>query len=664
MGCYGIDMGTSYIKVSKLKDGKAQSVNMSGGIMSVLGSEKQILSAVYLQENGEFLIGTAAYNFCKQNPSRYVSQFKRKLGNGTYLLGGKPYTAQELYTEIFRFILREADHQGDPVEQAVLTVPAVYTDQQKQLVQEAAARAGLSDVELLEEPVAAAKCYASTQTIMEGEKVLVYDLGGGTFDTTLIERTKDGYRLLSAPRGLPACGGSLFDDVIFCDLQKKVAEIAPAALQHPVFRMELAQTATKIKHFLSVVESYDESVMVGFDMLPYHIERSWFERQIYLELEQTLTLCDQVIADAGLKPREIQQILPVGGASTMPIVSRMLAEHYPHSLLCRTDEPGSLVSYGAALNAGEGTSPFQSLNRRAQRGDADAQFSLARCYANGEGVEVNEAEAFRWYKKAAEQEFAAAQYNLGWCYDNGYGTEASKSEAFRWYKKAAEQGNAHAQYELGVRYTDGVSIKVNKAEAFRWYKAAAKQGYAIAQFSLGVCYDNGRGTTVNKLEAFRWYKKAAEQGYAAAQFNLGVCYANGQGTTVNKVEAFRWYKAAAEQGYAAAQFNLGVCYANGQGTTVNKAEAFRWYKAAAEQGLMQAQLNLGVCYEFGKGTTVNELEAFRWYKKAAEQGYAAAQNNLGLCYDNGTGTTVNESEAFRWYKKAAEQGDVDAQVNL
>ena len=622
MGYYGIDMGTSYIKVSKIKkDGKVQSVNMSGGIMSVLGSEKQILSALYLQKNGEFLVGAAAYNVCKQDPSRYVSQFKRKLGQGAYLLGGTPYTAQELYTEVFRFILKEADRQGDPVEQAVLTVPAVYTEQQKQLVQEAAARAGLAEIELLEEPVAAASCYASTQTIAEGEKILVYDLGGGTFDTALIERTKDGYRLLSEPRGLPACGGALFDDLIFCDLQQKVAEIAPNALQYNAFRIELAQTATKIKHLLSVVESYDESIMVGFDMLSYHIERNWFEEQVRPELEQTLVLCDQVIADAGLKPMEIQHILPVGGASTMPIVARMLTEHYPYSLLCRTEEPGLLVSYGAALYAD------QFLERRAQRGDAQAQYKLAeKLFLNGD--------------------------------------EEDRRTAVEWYWKAAEQGLANAQYHLGVCYANGTGTAVNKQEAFYWYKMAAEQGLAEAQFNLAICYDNGEGTAVNKPEAFRWYKAAAEQGIAVAQNNLAVCYNNGEGTAVNKPEAFRWYKAAAEQGVANAQYNLAVCYDNGKGTEVNKTEAFRWYKAAAEQGMAIAQNNLGFCYEIGAGTAVNKTEAVCWYKAAARQRYTSAQYNLARCYENGIGTEVNKTEAFRWYKAAAYQGNASARKRL
>ena len=594
MGYYGIDMGTSYIKVSKIKkDGKVQSVNMSGGIMSVLGSEKQILSALYLQKNGEFLVGAAAYNVCKQDPSRYVSQFKRKLGQGAYLLGGTPYTAQELYTEVFRFILKEADRQGDPVEQAVLTVPAVYTEQQKQLVQEAAARAGLAEIELLEEPVAAASCYASTQTIAEGEKILVYDLGGGTFDTALIERTKDGYRLLSEPRGLPACGGALFDDLIFCDLQQKVAEIAPNALQYNAFRIELAQTATKIKHLLSVVESYDESIMVGFDMLSYHIERNWFEEQVRPELEQTLVLCDQVIADAGLKPMEIQHILPVGGASTMPIVARMLTEHYPYSLLCRTEEPGLLVSYGAALYAD------QFLERRAQRGDAQAQYKLAeKLFLNGD--EEDRRTAVEWYWKAAEQGLANAQYHLGVCYANGTGTAVNKQEAFYWYKMAAEQGLAEAQFNLAICYDNGEGTAVNKPEAFRWYKAAAEQGVANAQYNLAVCYDNGKGTEVNKTEAFRWYKAAAEQGMAIAQNNLGFCYEIGAGTAVNKTEAVCWYKAAARQRYTSAQYNLARCYENGIGTEVNKTEAFRWYIVAAYQGNASARKRLREQKDFFK----------------------------------------------------------------
>ena len=114
MGQYGIDMGTSYIKVSKLKNGQVQSVNMNRGIMSILGTGNQIHSGIYLQENGDFLVGNAAYNVYKRNLSRYITQFKREIGQGTYSLVGNPILHRnsiqkysDLYCEkrLFREIL-------------------------------------------------------------------------------------------------------------------------------------------------------------------------------------------------------------------------------------------------------------------------------------------------------------------------------------------------------------------------------------------------------------------------------------------------------------------------------------------------------------------------------------------------------------------------------
>lgn len=429
MGQYGIDMGTSYIKVSKMKNGQVRSVNMSRGIASIPGTGNQIHSGLYLQENGDFLVGNAAYNVCKKNLSRYVTQFKREVGQGSYLLGGIPYTAQELYTEVFRFILQEAALQGDPAEQIVITIPALYTEQQKQLVQKAAAKAGIQEVKLLEEWMAAVTYYAFSQTMAEGEKILVYDLGGGTLDVALIIHTENGYQLLSKPQSLITCGGIMLDTPIFCDLREKVEEIAPDALNYDAFRIELAQTATKIKHCLSGVESYDESIIVGFDVLSYHIERGWYENQIRPKLEQSVALCDQAIADAGLKPHDIQRILLVGGAVAMPIVSQILMEHYPQSLICRTDEPELIVSYGAALYNEEIASSSAFLERRAKDGEAQAQYELAVNYLKGIGVDINKSKAFYWFNKAAEQGNKDAQLSLAMCWEFGDGTVENKIEA-------------------------------------------------------------------------------------------------------------------------------------------------------------------------------------------------------------------------------------------
>jgi Leucine-rich repeat (LRR) protein len=147
-----------------------------------------------------------------------------------------------------------------------------------------------------------------------------------------------------------------------------------------------------------------------------------------------------------------------------------------------------------------------------ERGLADAQIYLGWLYANGVGVEKNEREALKWYRKAAEQGQADAQINLGWLYANGVGVEKNEREALKWYRKAAEQGQADAQINLGWLYANGVGVEKNEREAVNWYRKAAEQGHAAAQDNLGWMYANGVGVEKNEREALEWYRKTKEQG--------------------------------------------------------------------------------------------------------------------------------------------------------
>jgi S1-C subfamily serine protease len=133
-----------------------------------------------------------------------------------------------------------------------------------------------------------------------------------------------------------------------------------------------------------------------------------------------------------------------------------------------------------------------------------------------------------------------------------------EAEAVKWYHKAAEQGNAAAQYHLFFCYANGRGVIKNQAEAAKWCYQAAEQGNTWAQFHLGGCYADGQGVVKNKVEAVKWFRKAAEQGHVNAQFNLGVCYSNGDGVVKNDVEAYKWELLAAAQGSEAAKKNAGI----------------------------------------------------------------------------------------------------------
>ena len=300
----------------------------------------------------------------------------------------------------------------------------------------------------------------------------------------------------------------------------------------------------------------------------------------------------------------------------------------------------------------------------AERGDAEAQKELGRCYYYGKEVEKDLREAVHWCRKAAEQGLAAAQYKLGICYDTGEGVAKDSREAARWYRKAAEQGYADAQYNLGVCYRDGEGVEKDSREAVRWFRKAAEQGDAQAQHNLGSCYAFGEGVEKELREAVRWWRKSAEQGLAQAQFNLGVCYESGKGVEKASREAVRWYRKAAEQGLAEAQFNLGNSYLNGEGVEKDIREAVRWFRKAADQGDAEAQCNLGVCYGEGNGVEKDSREAVRWYRKAAEQGLAKAQCVLGACYVTGNGVEKDLFEAWHWFSLAADQGDSNAKEIL
>jgi hypothetical protein len=204
-------------------------------------------------------------------------------------------------------------------------------------------------------------------------------------------------------------------------------------------------------------------------------------------------------------------------------------------------------------------------------------------------LEATSLEEFLRFKKAAEQGDAQAQFNLGVCYANGRGVAKDEKEAAKWFQKAAEQGQTKAQLYLGVYYTKGQGVAKDEKEAVKWIQKAAEQGHAEAQFYLGCCYAKGEGVARDQKEAVKWYRKAAEQGHAGAQCNLGYDYAVGKGMAVDEKEAAKWYRKAAEQEQTEAQFYLGRCYADGRGVAKDKKEAAKWYQKAAAQGHQKAQ---------------------------------------------------------------------------
>ncbi|VGO16593.1 Secretory immunoglobulin A-binding protein EsiB [Pontiella desulfatans] len=340
--------------------------------------------------------------------------------------------------------------------------------------------------------------------------------------------------------------------------------------------------------------------------------------------------------------------------------------------------------------AGCRSTELQSLEKRAQRGEAEAQGQLGWRYATGDGVETNLTKAVELYRQAAGQGNANAQFHLGNCYRLGRGVEQDKAKGAEWFLKAAEQGHERAQFNLGNRNR----ILGNYPEAVRWFHLAAEQGNASAQANLAQCLRMGMGTEMDMEGAFKWNRAAAEQGHARGQYNLGIHYLKGAGVAEDRELAMEWFAKAAGQGDKDARRKLHVMNAEGSDKVKALApdwnrkinagsqamaqynlalhahnlkqyeDAARWFRQAAEKESAKAQYYLATYYRDGRGVEKSMEEAVKWYRLAAEQGYAKAQYGLGLRYAKGEGVEKNPKVAAEWILKSAEQGYALAMVAM
>ena len=193
------------------------------------------------------------------------------------------------------------------------------------------------------------------------------------------------------------------------------------------------------------------------------------------------------------------------------------------------------------------------LTSAAANGSAEAQYQLGESLASDP---EKAAEAFRWFRQAAEH-YPLAARRTAECYEHGFGVDVSEVEAAKWYRKAAEAKDPVAQRRL-ARLLLNQSERTSHEEAVQWLKLAAAQNDAESQYWLGALYATGKGVKQNTSEMLNCYRKAAQNGYAPAQVVIGYMLETGSGVPKNDVEAVQWYQKAAEQGDMNALYNLGL----------------------------------------------------------------------------------------------------------
>ena len=347
----GIDLGTTNSCVSVLEGGEPTVVANAEG-------SRTTPSIVAFARNGEVLVGEVAKRQAVTNPDRTIRSVKREVGtNWSVDIDGKKYTPQEISARVLRKLKRDSEaYLGESVTDAVITVPAYFNDSQRQATKEAGEIAGFNVLRIVNEPTAAALAYGLDKGTKE-QTVLVFDLGGGTFDVSLLE-LGEGVIEVKSTSGDNHLGGDDWDQRIIDHLVKTFRGehgIDLSADKMALQRLREAAEKAKIELSAASTTSINLPYITAGPAGPLHLDtnlsRSEFQRMTQDLLDRCKGPFEQAIKDAGIKISDVEHVILVGGSTRMPAVSELVK-----SMTGRDPNkgvnPDEVVAVGAALQAG------------------------------------------------------------------------------------------------------------------------------------------------------------------------------------------------------------------------------------------------------------------------------------------------------------------------
>ncbi|MCZ2340941.1 MAG: Hsp70 family protein [Bacteroidales bacterium] len=353
MTILGIDLGTTYCTVAHLDDrGRAVTLpNADGEILTP--------SAIYLNDTGDAVVGQPAMDLALEEPDRVATLVKRRMGYAEYgrTVAGRGFRPETLAAVILRKLVQDAERHVGPVREAVITVPAYFDDTRRQATIDAGRIAGLDVLDILDEPSAAALAY--TFQIAPGadlpgdgpRTVLVYDLGGGTFDVTLVKLGKKRFQVLGI-EGDVRLGGKDWDDRLVNHVAEQFHQQFGQDPRHDPQTLAMLQaSAERAKRTLSKVEQASVTVAHGGQKMQVPVTRTEFEGLTRDLLLRTRLTTQQVLNSASLSWDRVDKLLLVGGSTHMPMAARML-EELTGQAPDRSLAVSEVVARGAALHAG------------------------------------------------------------------------------------------------------------------------------------------------------------------------------------------------------------------------------------------------------------------------------------------------------------------------
>ena len=355
----GIDLGTTNSCVAVMEGGEAVVIPNAEG-------NRTTPSVVAFSKSGERMVGQTAKRQAITNPDRTIASIKREMGSDHRVnIDGKSYTPQEISAMILQKLKSDAEaYLGQPVTEAVITVPAYFTDAQRQATKDAGKIAGLDVKRIINEPTAAALAYGVDKE--NAQKVMVYDLGGGTFDVSILD-IDDGVIEVLATAGNNRLGGDDFDQCIMKYLVSEFKRTDGIDLSGDKVAMQrLKEAAEKAKIELSGVTSsninlpYITADATGPKHLDVTLTRAKFNELTGHLVDATMGPVRQAMSDAGLKASDLSKVLMVGGSSRIPAVVEAVKK-FTGSEPFKGINPDECVAMGAALQAGVLTGDVKGL---------------------------------------------------------------------------------------------------------------------------------------------------------------------------------------------------------------------------------------------------------------------------------------------------------------